>query len=193
MPRTEGGVKRRVSFTDDVKDGSGPYTPLAKTKKRTQNDLNQKIVNIWLRQAQSGNYDHLSDVLRDFGLRDGSLNRFFEEEGALLLRLTTVSSKGIEPLKFLLQTMSKEQAQNALSQNNYSIFKDLLYIFRMPNQDKDSFGVKQEKLKLLCSINPDGIEQYMHCDFFQKTFDDSVKLACREKLAECKNNRLSPI
>lgn len=190
MPKAENSLKRRqITFAADAKDGRKSYTPLGKSKRKSGNqDLDKKMVQIWLRQAQAGHYEYLSEVLSQFGFQGERLNQLFEKEGAFLLRCALHHWSDPEALRFICNNVSNMKVKEALREKNYSVLDSFLVSETVRNNlrgdDSDVIKSRQKILKLLCEIDREGLEEFISSDFSLSNYPERVRNDCWEAIRD---------
>ena len=169
---------KKVKFTSDTKDNPN-FTPLAK-KPNTA-----KLRIIWLRFSREQQYEQLKEELELYQKRGGTLERFFEKEGQILLKEALLSNP--EHLAFMVENVPKESIQQVLQRKNYSLLHSFL-LTMTGLEEYDKFDEKElkgciEKIQRLLNIEPN-IKEILTKSLEDKELGEKIKKSIKEALTD---------
>ncbi len=178
-------AQKRVKFADGTNENKNMYTPLVQSKRHKQ-DRNTLIKGLWVRLSQSGQYQQLSDTLSNFQLKGQAMVDFFSKEGAFLLRFSLLRSETVDALHFICANVPEDVLRKSLASDHYYALSSFLLgdsgLEESGLIDETMRDNRLEKLKLLVTLDPIGLAEYMESEYFKTHFSEGVKKSFRQAL-----------
>jgi hypothetical protein len=138
-------------------------------------------------------YDDLKNVIL---MHKQELENFFSLEGSVILDWAVIYSKNNKSLLFLCQNIPLHLLQTVLRKEGYCVIKSFLQVessfegseFDGPKRQE----LQQEKFKLLLSIDPKGVPEFMEQNASQDFSSAKIKLNFAGAVSEHKKQHDTP-
>jgi hypothetical protein len=161
-------------------------------------DRNAKIAFMKMRKKiiEFFNYNKYDDLKNLLIIHKHDLETFFLIEGSIILNWAVIQSEDNKALLFLCHNIPQDLLQKALKKDAYYIIKTFLQIesasegseFDIPQRQE----LQREKFKLLLSIDPKNVSEFMEKNASQEFSTAKIKLNFARIVSENKEQNNKP-